>query len=72
MVKTITGSYKLTYHPEGPDGEAWEADFTPPFRRIDMMSGLEKALGVKMPDPEKLNSPGSIYYVWPSFLIISV
>lgn len=58
MVKAITGGTKLTYHPDGPDGEAWEIDFTPPFRRLDLMTDLEKALGVKLPDPEKLDTPG--------------
>ncbi len=27
-----------------------EIDFTPPFRRISMVSGLEEALGAKLPD----------------------
>ncbi|XP_064526561.1 lysine--tRNA ligase isoform X1 [Pseudopipra pipra] len=49
MVKHITGSYKITYHPDGPDGQAYEIDFTPPFRRISMVYDLEKALGVKFP-----------------------
>ena len=60
MVQKVTGSYKLTYHPEGPDGVAWEADFTPPFRRIDMMEGLGKALGVTMPSPDKLDTAGRL------------
>uniref|UniRef100_A0A8C0S975 Lysine--tRNA ligase n=1 Tax=Canis lupus familiaris TaxID=9615 RepID=A0A8C0S975_CANLF len=50
MVKHITGSYKVTYHPDGPEGEAYEIDFTPPFRRISMVEELEKALGVKLPE----------------------
>ncbi|XP_027758858.1 lysine--tRNA ligase isoform X2 [Empidonax traillii] len=52
MVKHITGSYKITYHPDGPDGQAYEIDFTPPFRRISMVYDLEKALGVKFPPTE--------------------
>ncbi|KAM6409001.1 lysine--tRNA ligase-like [Rhynochetos jubatus] len=52
MVKHITGSYKITYHPDGQDGQAYEIDFTPPFRRINMVSDLEKALGVKFPPTE--------------------
>jgi lysyl-tRNA synthetase class 2 len=59
MVKAITGGTKITYHPEGPDGEAWEIDFTPPFRKLDLMADLEKALGVKLPDADKLDTPGS-------------
>lgn len=50
MVKNITGGYKIQYHPEGPDGPVNEVDFTPPFARISMCSGLEKALNVKLPE----------------------
>ncbi|KAG8196960.1 hypothetical protein JTE90_009019 [Oedothorax gibbosus] len=57
MVKTVTGSYKLTYHPDGPEGEAHEIDFTPPFKRVNMLPGLEAALGEKLPDPTTLNTP---------------
>ena len=32
MVKYVTGSHILKYHPEGPDGVEWTIDFTPPFR----------------------------------------
>ncbi|KAI8100510.1 hypothetical protein M9435_006994 [Picochlorum sp. BPE23] len=49
MVKKITGGYKVVYHPEGPDGPVNEVDFTPPFRRISMCSGLEEALNVTLP-----------------------
>ncbi|XP_074142132.1 lysine--tRNA ligase-like isoform X2 [Sminthopsis crassicaudata] len=49
MVKNITGSYKVTYHPDGPEGQAHEIDFTPPFRRISMVEELEKALDTKLP-----------------------
>uniref|UniRef100_A0A8C0FKS0 Lysine--tRNA ligase n=1 Tax=Bubo bubo TaxID=30461 RepID=A0A8C0FKS0_BUBBB len=52
MVKHITGSYKVTYHPDGQDGQAYEIDFTPPFRRISMVYDLEKALGVTFPPAE--------------------
>uniref|UniRef100_A0A8C0Z948 Lysine--tRNA ligase n=1 Tax=Cyanistes caeruleus TaxID=156563 RepID=A0A8C0Z948_CYACU len=52
MVKHITGSYKITYHPDGQDGQAYEIDFTPPFRRISMVYDLEKVLGVKFPSTE--------------------
>ena len=44
MVRDITGSYKIKYHPD-PDSEpekVLEIDFTPPWRRISMMEGLEK------------------------------
>eukprot|EP01026_Neomeris_dumetosa_P014035 TRINITY_DN1500_c0_g1_i2.p1 TRINITY_DN1500_c0_g1~~TRINITY_DN1500_c0_g1_i2.p1 ORF type:complete len:660 (-),score=100.07 TRINITY_DN1500_c0_g1_i2:155-1972(-) len=49
MVYSIKGSYKITYHMDGPDSPPVEIDFTPPFKRISMVSGLEEALGVKIP-----------------------
>ncbi|PNH09083.1 Lysine--tRNA ligase [Tetrabaena socialis] len=49
MVKEIKGSYKISYHPEGQDKPAIEIDFTPPWRRISMVSGLEECLGTKLP-----------------------
>jgi lysyl-tRNA synthetase, class II len=49
MVKELTGSYKLTYHPDGKDGEAIVVDFEPPFERISMVSGIEERGGFKIP-----------------------
>jgi len=54
MVHSIHGTYKIKYHPDGPGGKEFELDFTPPFKVIDMIGGLEKALNVKL--PEDLNS----------------
>jgi lysyl-tRNA synthetase class 2 len=59
MVKQIHGSYKLPYHPEGPNGPCFEIDCTPPFRRLRMFPDLEKALGTKLPCPTKLDLPES-------------
>ncbi|XP_069073568.1 lysine--tRNA ligase isoform X1 [Pleurodeles waltl] len=56
MVKHITGDYKIMYHPDGPEGQAFEIDFTPPFRRISMVEELEKALGVSLPDTEQFET----------------
>eukprot|EP00088_Acartia_fossae_P055869 TRINITY_DN6494_c0_g2_i1.p1 TRINITY_DN6494_c0_g2~~TRINITY_DN6494_c0_g2_i1.p1 ORF type:complete len:577 (+),score=167.46 TRINITY_DN6494_c0_g2_i1:41-1771(+) len=56
MVKAIFGTYKVTYHPDGPEGEAKEIDFTPPFKRIRMIPDLEKILGVKLPCPTQLHT----------------
>ncbi|XP_033323178.2 lysyl-tRNA synthetase isoform X2 [Megalopta genalis] len=56
MVKSIHGSYKIIYHPEGPEGEAVEIDFTPPFKRVSMMKTLEEVLKVKLP-PSELGTP---------------
>lgn len=53
MVKEITGSYKISYRPV-EDGEPIIIDYTPPFRRIPMIKGLEEALNVKIP---ALDSP---------------
>ncbi|XP_035207481.1 lysine--tRNA ligase-like [Stegodyphus dumicola] len=59
MVKSLKGSYKITYHPDGPEGEEYEIDFTPPFKRVSMLSGLEEAIGEKLPKPEDLHLPES-------------
>ena len=56
MVKQIFGSYKVTYHPDGPEGEAKEIDFTPPFRRLRMFPDLEAALGCSLPAPDSLHT----------------
>jgi len=59
MIKQIFGSYKVTFHPDGPEGEAKEIDFTPPFRRLRMFPDLEKELGEKLPSPDKLDTEES-------------
>ncbi|KAK2151477.1 hypothetical protein LSH36_362g05000 [Paralvinella palmiformis] len=56
MVKAITGGYKIKYHPEGPDGPEWEIDFTPPFKKLDMLPGLEKELGARLPAADQLHT----------------
>jgi len=56
MVMSIFGSYKVTFHPDGPEGEAKEIDFTPPFRRIRMFPDLEAALQMKLPCPTQLHT----------------
>ena len=58
LVKAVTGGYKVKYHPEGPDKEAWEVDFSTPWRRIDMLPDLEKCLGVKLPAPTEFHTEG--------------
>ena len=57
LVKNITGSYKVSYHPQGPEGPAWELDFTPPFRRMSIVSELEKLLDCKFPPGDTLGKP---------------
>lgn len=58
MVKHVTGGYKVTYHPEGPESQAYEIDFTPPFRKISMVGELEKVLGVKLPGADQFETEG--------------
>jgi len=49
MVYAIHSTYKIQYHPEGKDGKTLEIDFTPPFKRISILSGLEERLKRKLP-----------------------
>lgn len=49
MVKKLAGGYKIHYHANGVDKEPIEIDFTPPFRRIDMIQGLEEAAQLNIP-----------------------
>merc|ERR1740123_2628863 len=49
MVKQITGSYVIDYHPKGPDTEAEKIDFTPPWPRISMVEEIEKQTGITLP-----------------------
>lgn len=51
MVLAITGSYIIHYAAE-EGGEPVQIDFTPPWRRIGMISGLEEATGRKFPAME--------------------
>ncbi|XP_055353180.1 lysine--tRNA ligase-like [Paramacrobiotus metropolitanus] len=59
LVKYITGGYKIVYHPKGPEGEAMNIDFTPPWRRVSMMAELEKKLGVKLPPATEIHTAES-------------
>ncbi|MBA0570398.1 hypothetical protein Golob_004064 [Gossypium lobatum] len=49
MVKELTGSYKIKYHANGLDSAPIEIDFTPPFRRLDMVGELEKMANLNIP-----------------------
>lgn len=42
LVKDITGGYTFKYHVNGYDKDPIEIDFTPPFKKIDMMEGLKE------------------------------
>ncbi|KNA24062.1 hypothetical protein SOVF_019180 [Spinacia oleracea] len=49
MVKELTGGYVIKFHANGLDKEAIEIDFTPPYRRIDMIEELEKMANLSIP-----------------------
>lgn len=44
LVKDVTGEHVVSYHPDGKDGREVKMDFTPPFKRISMITGLEERL----------------------------
>lgn len=58
MVFAIHGSHKIMYHPNGPEDKdtVIELDFTPPFKRIPMMKGLEEALQMALPKGKALET----------------
>ncbi|KAM0890820.1 hypothetical protein ACQ4PT_026807 [Festuca glaucescens] len=49
MVRELTGSTKIKYHANGADNPPIEIDFTPPYRRIDMMQELKSVAGLDIP-----------------------
>nr|XP_009774900.1 PREDICTED: lysine--tRNA ligase [Nicotiana sylvestris] len=49
MVKELTGGYIIKYHAKGLENDPIEIDFTPPFRRIDMVEELEKVANLNIP-----------------------
>ena len=51
MVLEITGSYVIEYAANEGE-EPTMVDFSPPWRRISMMEGLEEATGKKFPNPD--------------------
>lgn len=56
MVKEITGSYIIHYAAD-EGGEPVEIDFSPPWKRISMIDGLEEATGEKFPLMESPEMP---------------
>jgi lysyl-tRNA synthetase class 2 len=61
MVKELTGGYTVKYHAKGYDQDPIEIDFTPPFRRIDMIEELEKM--AKLNIPKDLTSDETVKYL---------
>lgn len=53
LVKELTGGYIIKIHPDGANkdgtGKVLEIDFTPPFKRIGLIDGLEAATGKTFP-----------------------
>ncbi|URD87130.1 lysyl-tRNA synthetase [Musa troglodytarum] len=49
MVKSLTGGYKIKCHANGVDKDPIEIDFTPSFRRIDMVEELETMANLTIP-----------------------
>ena len=59
LVKAVTGSYKVTYHPDGkddPNGRTYEIDFSTPWKRFEMIPELEKQLQVTFPPADQLHT----------------
>lgn len=58
MVYEIHGSYKIQYHPNGPEDKdnSIEIDFTTPWKRVPLMKGLEDVLGVSLPQGKELDT----------------
>ncbi|CAF3064686.1 unnamed protein product [Rotaria sp. Silwood2] len=59
LVKHLFGTYKVTYHLNGPDQAPIEIDFTPPFKRLNLMEDLEKAISEKFPPASELSTPAA-------------
>jgi len=51
MVKEIHGSYKINYTADIGDDKEIEIDFTPPWRRIPLIDGIEEAGNFLIPRP---------------------
>ncbi|PSR94737.1 Lysine--tRNA ligase [Actinidia chinensis var. chinensis] len=67
MVKELTGGYKIKYHANGLDNDPIEIDFTPPFRRIDMIEELEKMANLSIPK-DLASDEANIYLLVGHFL----
>lgn len=50
LVKSVTGSYKIKYLPHASDKEI-EIDFTPPFKKLDLVKEIEKGIDDVIPTP---------------------
>ncbi|GAA5799973.1 lysyl-tRNA synthetase [Helicostylum pulchrum] len=56
MVMKLFGKYQIQYHPQGPEGPVLDIDFTPPFKRMDMIQTLEEKLNCTFPAGDQLHT----------------
>lgn len=56
LVMKIHGSLQVEFHPDGPEGKCNVVDFTPPFKKLDMMPELAKATGKTFPPADTLHT----------------
>lgn len=63
MVHEIKGGNKIQYHEHGTDQPPIEIDFSTPFRRIEMVPELERAMNVKFPPADRLNKEDGIKFL---------
>lgn len=57
MVKYVTGGYKIKYHPDPENVEkVLDIDFSRPWKRVEIIPSLEKALDVKFPPGDQLHT----------------
>lgn len=54
MVKHVTGSHQTIFHTK--DGEEYKVDWSAPWKRIDMISELERITGSKFPSGDQLHT----------------
>jgi len=65
MVKSIFGTYKVTYHPDQSEdgkGEPITVDYTPPFKRVSMLEEIQAQIGVKFPDFDLYSEEARSYF----------
>jgi len=65
MVKSIFGTYKVTYHPDQSEdgkGEPIVVDYTPPFKRVSMLEEIQAQIGVKFPDFDLYSEEARLYF----------
>ncbi len=61
LVYSMKGTYIVNYQPD-PEKPAKTVDFTPPWKRINMIEGLEQATSTKF--PEDLTTDGNVEAAW--------